>query len=147
MPGRAERLRAGHDGTVFALGAMVEPALEAADRLQRDHDLYLEVWDARFCRPLDEEAIRAAAERTPWLATVEEHALHGGFGGAVAEYLAGAGLRPALQIHAVPDHFVPHMSSREEQLEDAGLDAVSLARAWAKSLRLRRPTATGGAEE
>ena len=131
--GLAERLREGSDGAVFALGAMVEHALEAADRLQTEHDLYLEVWDARFCKPLDHDAILGAARRTGRLATVEEHGVQGGFGAAVAELLSAAGERPALHMHGVADRFVPHMSSREEQLAACGLDADALVRAWSRS--------------
>ncbi|MBL7008547.1 MAG: 1-deoxy-D-xylulose-5-phosphate synthase, partial [Planctomycetes bacterium] len=50
-PGTAERLREGADGAVLALGAMVEPALAAAELLAAE-GIQLEVWDARFCKPL-----------------------------------------------------------------------------------------------
>ncbi|MBT7012927.1 MAG: 1-deoxy-D-xylulose-5-phosphate synthase, partial [Planctomycetes bacterium] len=87
-PGVAERLREGADGAVFALGAMVEIALEAAEILYRDHQISFEVWDARFCKPLDLGVIAAIVRRHSFLATVEEHALPAGFGSAVAEAVA-----------------------------------------------------------
>jgi 1-deoxy-D-xylulose-5-phosphate synthase len=129
-PGLAEKLRDGRDGAVFALGALVEPALAAAERLEREQDLYLEVWDARFCKPLDRDAILGAARRTGRIATVEEHGVQGGFGAAVAELLAAAGERPVLHLHGVADRFVAHMTSREEQLAACGLDEIGLARVW-----------------
>ncbi len=129
-PGRAEKLREGEDGTVFALGAMVEPALQAAEDLASEGGPSLAVWDARFAKPLDREAILAAAAVGPWVATVEEHALAGGFGAAVAALLADAGIPCRLSRHGVGDHFVPHMSSRDEQLAALGLDAPGLAMAW-----------------
>ncbi len=139
-PGTAERLHQGRDGVVFALGAMVEPVLEAAQSLAK-LGLELEVWDARFCKPLDRQAILDAAERFSWLATVEEHALQGGFGSAVAELLADAqanqGLASpcVLSRHGVPDRFIPHMTSRQEQLQSCGLDAASLAAVWRHALQ------------
>lgn len=134
-PGRAERLREGADGTVFALGAMVEPALEAAEKLSAAGGPELTIWDARFAKPLDREAILAAAATGPWLATVEEHSLQAGFGASVAALLADAGVPCPLSRHGVSDHFVPHMSSREEQLAAHGLDLDGLAKAWGEMVR------------
>ncbi len=134
LPGTGERLLRGTDGCVLALGAMVEPALEAAKILREQHDLYVEVWDARFCKPLDEAMLDAVSARHGWMATVEEHALAGGFGSAVAEWLADHGRAPRLRRHGVPDLFVAHSSSREEQLTQFGLDPAGLARAWAEDL-------------
>jgi len=139
-PGRAERLRQGEAGVVFALGAMVEPVLEAAARLERETGLSLEVWDARFCKPLDREAIVDAANRFSWMAAVEEHALTGGFTSAVAELLADAELTaaPYLSRHGVPDRFIPHMTSRDEQMVLCKLDVDSLVASWKESLNLKR---------
>ena len=134
VPGVGERLLRGTDGCVLALGAMVELALEAARILRERHDLYLEVWDARFCKPLDNAMLEAVSQRHGWIATVEEHALAGGFGSAVAEWLADHARAPRLRRHGVPDLFVAHMSSREEQLALFELDAAGLARVWAEDL-------------
>jgi 1-deoxy-D-xylulose-5-phosphate synthase len=140
-PGTAELLRAGDQGAVFALGSMVEIALDAAAQLQANTGIEIEVYDARFCKPLDREAMLGAAARFGWIATVEEHAAAGGFGSAVAELLADASATQPRAAncrflrHAVPDHFIEHMTSRDEQLEECGLDAASLAQAWADSLQ------------
>ena len=128
-PGRMERLREGGDGAVLALGVMVEQSLEAAERVAA-HGVELEVWDARFCRPLDRGAVAEIARRHDWIATVEEHALNGGFGSAVAELLADLDLRVRLSRHGVPDRFVEHASSRDEQLAQFGLHAAGLAQSW-----------------
>lgn len=132
-PGTAERLRSGGDGAVLALGALVENALQAAELLARA-GIELEVWDARYCRPLDQGALADIGRRHGWIATVEEHALQGGFGSAVGEALADLGLRPALSRHGVPDRFIEHASTREEQLEACGLAPEQLAEAWRAAL-------------
>ena len=142
-PGRSEQLEQGEDGAVFALGAMVTVALEAAQQLREAHGIRLAVHDARFCKPLDREAVLTAAE-CGWLATVEEHSSVGGFGSAVADLLADAGVRISLLRHAVADRFIEHMSSRDEQLVACGLDASSLASAWLESLRQVRPSVVKG---
>ncbi len=129
IPGTAERLRSGKDGAVLALGAMVETVLEAASLLA-DQGVELEVWDARFCRPLDVGVVGDLARRHGAMATVEEHALAGGFGSAVAETLADLSLPVRLSRHGVPDRFIAHASLREEQLAGCGLTAPQLVESW-----------------
>jgi len=137
QPGLAERLREGKDGVVFGLGAMVEPALEAAENLAKNCGIEVEVWDARFCRPLDTGALANAARRHTWLATVEEHSLNGGFGSAVAETLADLN-RPIQHLRCgVPDQWIPHMSNREEQLEFCGISVSQLEESWRQAIQGR----------
>ena len=78
-PGVAEKLREGKDGAVFALGAMVEESMEAARLLEEGRGIQIEVWDARFCVPLDKGALAHISRRHSWLAAVEDHSLSGGF--------------------------------------------------------------------
>lgn len=141
-PGTAERLRSGADGCVFALGAMVELAMEAAEKVAA-RGFELEVWDARFCKPLDLGAVAGAARRHRWIATVEEHALQGGFGSAVTEALADLGTPCRVSRHGVPDQFIEHMSSRDEQLVACGLDPDSLAQAWLDQIESATASSTG----
>lgn len=144
-PGRAERLQQGSAGVVFALGAMVEPALEAARLVEKQSGLRLEVWDARFCKPLDREAILEASRRTGWIATVEEHSMVGGFSAAVSELLADQvheqGTPHVTHLrHGVPDRFIPHMTSRDEQLAACGLNVEAMVQRWTDSLLALRPS-------
>ncbi|MDP6850997.1 MAG: transketolase C-terminal domain-containing protein, partial [Planctomycetota bacterium] len=85
---------------------------------------------ARFCRPLDVGAILDAARRQPFMATVEEHALQGGFGSAVSELLTDREMKIPLSRHGVEDRFIPHASSREEQLQECGLSVEELVKSW-----------------
>ena len=84
-PGKANRLCQGGDGAIIACGEMVYPALEAA-RLLKAEGIAVSVYDMHTLRPLDEEAILEAAD-TGLVVTAEEHDVHGGLGGAVAEVL------------------------------------------------------------
>jgi 1-deoxy-D-xylulose-5-phosphate synthase len=64
-----------------------------------------------------------------WIVTVEEHQRAGGFGSAVLEalnVLPNATAR--VRVLAVPDRFVEHRSTREEQLYELGLDAEGIER-------------------
>ena len=84
--GRWLTLRPGTDVTVIASGGTVFNALEAAKRLEAD-GISVEVINAASIKPLDEDALVRSATRTRHVVTVEDHALAGGLGGAVAETL------------------------------------------------------------
>jgi len=135
VPGTAEVLREGRDVVLWALGPLVGESLRAADAL-RKRGVEIGVVDARFVKPLDEELLFQHARTYRHLVTVEEHQRAGGFGAAVLETLSRlpeTGIR--VKLCGVPDRFVEHCSTREEQLADAGLDAAALERAVANCLR------------
>jgi 1-deoxy-D-xylulose-5-phosphate synthase len=83
--GKSELLKEGKD-LLLALGSMVYPALKAAERLEKE-GISLAVVNARFAKPLDEEAILRLAYKGSVIITVEEGVLAGGFGSAVRELL------------------------------------------------------------
>ena len=119
--GRGEKLRAGDSGVVFALGTMVEPTLRAAETLARE-GISLAVIDPCFVKPLDRELLLTEAQRTGKVITIEENALQGGFGSAVLELFADAGVTlPVLRL-GLPDRFV-EQGSQAELLARYGLDA------------------------
>ncbi len=123
--GRGEKLREGADGTVFALGATVGPALAAAETLAAE-GIDLAVIDARFLKPLDGELLSAEARRTGAVVTVEENVLQGGFGSAVLEFFEEAGLSPRVLRLGLPDRFV-EQGSQAELWARYGLDASGIA--------------------
>jgi len=81
--GQANQLREGTDVTVMACGLMVAAALEAAHLLSQA-GVEARVLDMHTIKPIDEAAIRRAAEETGAIVTAEEHLLAGGLGAAVA---------------------------------------------------------------
>jgi 1-deoxy-D-xylulose-5-phosphate synthase len=86
------------------------------------------VVNSRFVKPLDHELIRRALTELPFVVTVEEGVLMGGFGSAVLEAACQAGLETRrLQRLGIPDVFVEH-GDREELLADLGLDATGIAK-------------------
>jgi 1-deoxy-D-xylulose-5-phosphate synthase len=134
--GVAETLREGRDVAVLALGPMVVPALEAARRLAAER-ISVRVVDPRFVKPLDADAVLAAARETGGIVTVEEHALMGGFGAAVLECLAGHGLQVPVRCLGLPDRFV-EQGPQALQRAEAGLDADGIAAAVRDLARARR---------
>ena len=101
--GKAAQLRAGNDVTVIACGALVEPALRAADALKQE-GIAVRVLNMHTLKPFDRETVLKAAEETRGIVTAEEHRLTGGLGGAVAEVLAQA--RPTrMRLIGMPAEF------------------------------------------
>lgn len=105
--GVARVLREGADVAILGVGPMVYEAKRAAELLA-SRGVEAAVVDCRFVKPLDIEAVRRATAGVRLVVTVEDNALIGGFGSAIAELFAPA--REGLPIlrFGVPDAFVPH---------------------------------------
>jgi transketolase len=103
--GRAARLRAGEDVTIIAAGTLVGRALAAADLLAQD-GVSARVLNMATVRPIDRDAIIAAARETRGIVTVEEHTIFGGLGSAVAEVVVTTHPAP-MRILGFPGVFAP----------------------------------------
>lgn len=121
--GRATLLREGRDVTLIANGTMVSRALQAADQLLED-GILARVLNMATLRPLDRDAIIAAAEETGAIVTAEEHSTNGGLGSAVAEVVTET--KP-VRVHriGVPDTFAP-TGSTSFLFEHFGLTAAAI---------------------
>ncbi|MGD9117530.1 MAG: 1-deoxy-D-xylulose-5-phosphate synthase [Dehalococcoidia bacterium] len=125
--GKGEILREGEDVAILAIGAMVTPALEAADKLTKQ-GIEVTVVNARFAKPLDAELILEIASRIKRLVTVEENAVSSGFGNAVAEFLQQSGISDVqLKTIGIPDEFVEQGSPAVLRAK-YGLDAQGIAK-------------------
>jgi 1-deoxy-D-xylulose-5-phosphate synthase len=123
--GRAELLREGEAGAIFALGTMVNPALEAAASLDTE-GVRLAVVNARFVKPLDETLIISLAEKFGILITIEENVRQGGFGSAVLELLEQRGLSGIRVLRlGYPDAYIPQ-GEQHELREMLGLDCAGI---------------------
>jgi transketolase len=130
--GRASVLREGSDVAIVAIGTMVSRALEAASLLEGD-GVSAVVVNMATVRPIDQEVLIEAAERTGAVVTVEEHSIYGGLGGAVAEVLAAK--KPTrMRILGVPGVFAPtgshswlleHFGLTPEGIRDASLELLA----------------------
>jgi 1-deoxy-D-xylulose-5-phosphate synthase len=125
--GRSEVLSWGRDGVILGCGTLVSDCLKASERL-RDDGLDVGVVNVRFIKPIDRQLVEQAIRECPFVLTVEEAALTGGFGSAVLEAASDAGLdTSAIHRLGIPDQFVEH-GDRDELLADLGLDADGIAR-------------------
>ncbi|MHC5212777.1 MAG: 1-deoxy-D-xylulose-5-phosphate synthase [Planctomycetota bacterium] len=141
--GRSVSLRRGDDVALIAYGTMVPLAMAAADQLA-EAGVDATVINARFAKPLDAEAIAAAARGKRLMVTLEEHASIGGFGAAVLEALVAKGevLPPSLII-GTPDRFIEH-GTRAELLVRLGFTAEALAERILRALPTRVMESVGG---
>jgi transketolase len=122
--GKAVRVREGRDVTLISTGPQTSRVLEAADILA-GRDLDALVLHVPTVKPIDVEAITAAAAATGRVITVEEHTTLGGLGGAVAETLGEHHPVPVTRI-GLPDAFGE--SGPDDQLLDKyGLSAPRVA--------------------
>ncbi|MCK6446395.1 MAG: 1-deoxy-D-xylulose-5-phosphate synthase [Planctomycetes bacterium] len=127
--GKAEVLVEGGDVVIWAYGALVTQALEVAERFAR-RGVTIGVVDARFAKPLDEELLARHVQGYRHLFTLEEHQRAGGFGSAVLEAVSRLPqVRASVRILGIPDRFLEHKTTREEQLAEAGIDADGVERA------------------
>ena len=110
--GKAEVLQ--EEGTIafLAVGTMVEKAKEAAAIL-KEEGIEAAVVNMRFIKPLDTELLGEMARTKKLLITAEENVLAGGFGSAVAEYLADHGIEVPLLRFGIPDRFIEQGTRRE----------------------------------
>ena len=101
--GRADCLRQGDDVAIIACGCLVGEALAAAEALGQE-GVAARVLNMHTIKPLDRDAVLAAAAETKGIVTAEEHRITGGLGGAVAELLARE--HPtAMRMVGMPDEF------------------------------------------
>lgn len=123
------------DAAILGFGVMAIEALEAVRALS---EYKVDLYDARFAKPVDTALLRSLLERGIPVITVEDHSIRGGFGSCVLEACNELGLDTRLVTRmALPDHWVHH-GERREQLVETGLDAASIARTVRAAMDGRR---------
>jgi 1-deoxy-D-xylulose-5-phosphate synthase len=123
--GEAAVLQEGAGVALIGIGTGVGIARDAAQLLAAS-GVAPTVVDARFVKPLDVRLLDGLAAHHDRLVTVEENVLPGGFGSAVLEHVAGAGVE--VVRFGLPDAFVPH-GDRRTLLRNVGLTAEAVAAA------------------
>ena len=117
--GKSRLIREGQKITILNFGTLLPSALEAAEKLNAT------VVDMRFVKPIDIEMINVLAQTHNYLVTLEENAIQGGAGSAVAEVLNSSGKSIALLQLGLPDYFIPQ-ATQQEALKDLGLDSKGI---------------------
>ncbi|KFZ43140.1 1-deoxy-D-xylulose-5-phosphate synthase [Anoxybacillus flavithermus] len=118
--GTWEVLREGTDATILTFGTTIPMALQAAERLANE-GISIQVVNARFIKPLDEQMLHTLLQKNMPLLTIEEAVLQGGFGSAVLEFAHDHGYHGAIiDRMGIPDRFIEH-GGVSQLLEEIGL--------------------------
>ena len=116
MPiGRGRVVREGRDVAIFGLGKSTSAAAEAAEMLA-EYGIECGVVNPIFVKPLDVDLLLDTARSVPRIVTVEENVQAGGFGSAVLEALAEAGMDD-VAVHRIgmPDFFIEHGAAADQR--------------------------------
>ena len=105
--GKGKIMRTGKDIAIFAFGNMLEPALNASEKIDAT------VIDMRFVKPLDENLIIDTAKSYKKLISIEDNTSSGGAGSAINELLQSRNIKTPLHILGVPDLVTEHGSQDE----------------------------------
>lgn len=134
VPGKAAVLREGGDVTIIAAGIMVSAAMEAASALSGE-GIEARVLSMHTVKPLDVEAVVAAARETGALVTAEEHNVIGGLGGAVCEVICDHFPVPVKRV-GMPDVF-GESGTPDELLEKFGLTPSGIIDAVKEAIKMK----------
>jgi transketolase len=126
-------LRDGSDAVIFANGVMVSKALQAAENLSRE-GISVKVVNASTVKPMNGEAVIAAARGMKGIVTAEEGNIVGGFGSAVLEVLRAEKHGP-VEFVGVQDSFGVSAKNYDELLEKYGLTSAAIAQAVKKVVK------------
>ena len=133
VPGKATLVKEyGKDLTIISSGILLAKALAAAEAL-KEQGVGARIVDMSTIKPLDTEAVEAAARETGAILTLEDASIFGGLGSAVAEHTAGHCPVP-MEIVGIPDRF-GESGDPELIYRDCGMDAASVAKRALELLR------------
>ena len=134
VPGKANLLRDGDALTLIANGTLTHRMMKAAELLAAE-GIEARVLNMATVRPIDVEAVVAAARDTGAILTAEEHSVYGGLGSAIAEVVVAEAPVP-MKILGVPGIFAP-TGSAEYLLDEFGMAPAAIAEA-ARTLVARK---------
>ncbi len=124
--GKSEPVYEERDIILFAVGSMVKVALEVRELL-KEKGYSCSLTNARFVKPIDEQAVREACEDHRLIVTMEENVESGGYGEKVRAYVDEIGERAQVLTIAVPDEYVEH-GNVELLKREIGIDADSIVK-------------------
>jgi 1-deoxy-D-xylulose-5-phosphate synthase len=131
--GRARTLRAGREVAIVNFGSRLAAVLQAADELKRLGLATPTIVDMRWVKPLDEDCLAALASSHSLLVSVEEHAVMGGAGSAVGEWLHAHDYPCGLLSIGIRDAYIEH-ASPAQMYTACGLDRDGILRTISERL-------------
>jgi len=133
--GKGAWVQKGKDLTFLAIGKTVNIACEAAEIL-KEKGIKAGIVNMRFLKPLDTKIIKDAIKASPNIVTMEDNVLAGGFGSAVAEFIADENLQANVLRLGIGNEFIEH-GTQKELFEQIGLSASKVASKAQKHFKLK----------
>ncbi|MCM1088635.1 MAG: 1-deoxy-D-xylulose-5-phosphate synthase [Muribaculaceae bacterium] len=124
--GKSECIYEEEDIMLFAVGSMVKVALDVRKQL-KEMGYACSLINARFVKPIDEEAVREACREHKLLVTMEENVESGGFGEKVRAYVDTLCVDTKVLCVTLPDEYVEH-GNVELLKQEVGIDADSIVK-------------------
>jgi len=117
--GKGRIIKTGRQVAILCFGPLLHHAVKAAEK----HNAT--VVDMRFVKPMDEELLADLCNDHTSFITVEDHAVMGGAGSAVTEWLNTQSIQKHIRILGIPDAYVQH-GTQEEQWHEMGIDTAGI---------------------
>jgi len=111
--GKGRIIKEGEEIIFIATGETVYPALQAANKLERENNLTATVISMHTIKPLDYQLLKNVADSGKPIITIEEHSVCGGLGEACASFLLQQGHRNRFKIMGIPDEYTVTGSQTE----------------------------------
>lgn len=135
--GKGRIIKNGNDIALIATGETVYPALQAAEKLEAEHNIHATVISMHTIKPLDYELLASIADVGKAIITVEEHMVYGGLGEACASFLMENGYHNPFKIIAIPDEYTV-TGSQNEIFNHYGISKTGIAETALKLLEKNR---------
>ncbi len=134
--GTGRKVRSGADIAVLSIGHIGNYAARGIDRLEAE-GYSVAHYDMRFVKPIDELLLHEVFSKFKHVVTIEDHALHGGMGSAVLEFMGDHGYSAQVKRLAIPDKFIEH-GTQPELYRECGIDDIAVVEAVKEMLGEKR---------
>jgi 1-deoxy-D-xylulose-5-phosphate synthase len=125
--GTGRKIRDGEEIAILTIGHPGNFAVQACEQLSTE-GFFPAHYDLRFVKPLDALLLKEIFSTYKKIITVEDHAVQGGFGSAIAEFMIDNGYSLPITRLGVPDHFIEH-GEPKELYDECHFDAKSIVNA------------------
>ncbi len=119
--GTGRKVVSGSDVAILSIGHIGNYAVEAAERLEKDHKIEAAVYDMRFAKPIDEILLHEVFSKFDKVITLEDGCIMGGMGSAVLEFMADNGYNTQVTRLGIPDDVIEH-GSQDQLYAECGYD-------------------------
>lgn len=130
--------RLAHEGkdakvAILSIGPIIRNALKAATSL-KEQNIEVDIYDMIWMKPLDKDLIKKITEKYPYILTLEDGVLAGGFGSTVNDYIQTLPASPEIKNLGIPDQWIMHGSIPELQSK-CGYDAEGIQKSVISMLK------------